>query len=63
MNARDALTARIRFLNERITKLQDELALSRSERATVIAERDALTPADEVKVESLRRAGVVKVES
>jgi len=61
MSTRDALTAKIRFLNERIDKLQAELTAAKSDRAAVIAERDALTEADEAKVQNLANVGVVKV--
>jgi len=63
MSTRDALTARIKFLNERIDKLQAEIQTAKSERATVIAERDALTEADELKLTNLAKTGVVKVQS
>jgi len=62
MSTRDALTARLRFLNERIDKLQAEILAAKTDRAAVIAERDALTDADEAKVASLANVGVVKVE-
>jgi len=62
MSTRDALTARIKFLNERIDKLQAEVQSAKAERATAIAERDALTEADELKVASLAKTGVVKVQ-
>ena len=62
MSARDALTMRIKWMNDRIDKLQAELNAAKSERAALIAERDALTDADELKVTNLAKVGVVKVE-
>jgi translation initiation factor IF-3 len=59
---RDALTMKIRRLNELIDRLQTKINTAKSERAGLIAERDALTLADEAKLESLQTAGVVKVE-
>lgn len=59
---RDALTAKIRRLNEQIDRLQVKITALKSERATAIAERDALTLADEAKLASLQATGVVKVE-
>lgn len=62
MSTRDALTARIRFLNERIDRLQVEIAAAKSERAGLIAERDALTDDEAAKVDRLADAGIVKVQ-
>lgn len=62
MNTREALTAKIRRLNEQIDVLQTKVLRLKSERATAIAERDALTLADEAKLASLQATGVVKVE-
>lgn len=62
MNTRDALTARIKRLNDYIDRLQGNLNRAKSERAGVIAERDALTLADEAKLSALQNVGVVKVE-
>lgn len=59
---RDALTMKIRRLNEFIDRLQTKITAAKSERATLIAERDALTQADEARLASLQTAGVVKVE-
>lgn len=62
MSTRDALTARIKFLNDRIDRLQVELNTAKSERATLIAERDALTDDEAAKVDRLADAGIVRVE-
>jgi regulator of replication initiation timing len=59
---RDALTAKIRRLNEMIDRLQAKISAAKSERNGLIAERDALTIEDEAKLASLQTAGVVRVE-
>ena len=62
MNTREALTQRIRTINDRIDRLQLKINQAKSERAELIAQRDALTLADEDKLLALQAAGVVKVE-
>ena len=62
MNTREALTQRIRTINDRIDRLQGKINQARSERAELIAQRDALTLADEDKLLALQAAGVLKVE-
>ena len=62
MNTREALTQRIRTVNDRIDRLQLKINQAKSERAELIAQRDALTLADEDKLLALQAAGVLKVE-
>ena len=62
MNTREALTQRIRTINDRIDRLQGKINQAKSERAELIAQRDALTLADEDKLLALQAAGVLKVE-
>ena len=42
MNTREALTQRIRTINDRIDRLQGKINQAKSERAELIAQRDAL---------------------
>ena len=62
MNTREALTQKIRTVNDRIDRLQLKINQAKSERAELIAQRDALTLADEDKLLALQAAGVLKVE-
>ena len=62
MSTRDALTAKIRFVNERIDKLQADLTAAKSEKAALVAERDGLTDDEAAKVDRLANAGIVKVQ-
>jgi hypothetical protein len=62
MNTREALTARIRFLRERKDRLQLRLDAITAEIAGLVAQRDALTPAEETTLANLQGTGVVRVE-
>ena len=62
MNAREALTQRIRFLNEHIERLRVKALAANSERASLIEQRQALTDDDTTKIDALQASGVVKVE-
>lgn len=62
MNTREALTQKIKRLNDYIDRLQGNINRAKSERAGLIDERDALTQSDEDKLEALQAQGVVRVE-
>lgn len=62
MNAREALTARIRFKREHRDRLQARVLAVTSEINDLIAQRDALTVDDEGKLAALQGAGVVRVQ-
>lgn len=62
MNAREALTARIRFKREHKDRLQARLLAVTSEINDLIAQRDALTPDSEAAINALHAGGVVKIE-
>ena len=62
MNAREALTARIRFKREYKDRLQSRLLEVTSELNGLIAQRDALTAESEAQIDALRSGGVVRIE-
>lgn len=61
MSTRDAIAARIRFLREREEQQKASVNRTKSEIADLIAQRDALTDAEDAKVTDLARVGIVKV--
>lgn len=59
---REALTLKIRFLREQKDVLQAKLALLNSRIDALVAQRDALTPTEEAKIDALQTSGVLKVD-
>lgn len=60
MTARDALTAKIRFLREREARQQANLTATRGAIAALIALRDGLTDEDAAKIDGLIDSGVIR---
>lgn len=60
--AREALTSRIRTLNEQIQRLAAKAQALRNQRDQLVLDREALTDGEAAKIDSLQQQGVVRVE-
>jgi len=62
MTAREALVGRIKFKREQRTRLQDKLAALDAEIDGLVALRDALTPVQEIRLETLQTLNILRVD-